>query len=122
MCVCVCVCVDVLVYSISCVECVDTEDACGWCVYGGSCSATSDPCPEPAGVSNTFLVVGLAESASVESLPFSLILSQLGDSAESADVCPVVNTASTPSGHYTQPVGVARNLTLMTSNLPQPVS
>ena len=31
-------------------------------------------------------------------------------------------TASTPSGHYTQPVNVARNLTLYTRNLPPPVS
>ena len=37
-------------------------------------------------------------------------------------MCPVVMTASTPSGHYTQPVIVARNLTLYTRNLPPPVS
>ena len=46
---------------------------------------------------------------------------QLGDSSGFAGVCPVVNRASTPSGHYTQPVNVARNLTLYTSNLPPPV-
>ena len=58
---------------------------------------------------------------------FSLTLSvcvflQLGDSSSAVDVCPVVNSAPTPSGHYTQPVGVARSLILFTSNLPPPVS
>ena len=39
------------------VECVDTENACGWCLYGGFCDGTSDPCPQPAGVNNSFLMV-----------------------------------------------------------------
>ena len=42
---------------------------------------------------------------------------QLGNSSGYDDVCPVVMTASTPSGHYTEPVNVARNLTLYTRNL-----
>lgn len=37
-------------------------------------------------------------------------------------MCPVVNASSTPSGHYFQPVNLARDLTLYTSNLPPPVS
>ena len=36
---------------------MDTEDACGWCLYGGFCSANFDPCPEPAGVNDTYLKV-----------------------------------------------------------------
>ena len=74
---------------ISCVECVDTENACGWCLYSGTCSGVSDDCES---------------------------------SSSAIEVCPVVNSAPTPSGHYTQPVEVARDLILQTSNLPAPVS
>ena len=52
----------------------------------------------------------------------SVIYLQLNGSSSAVDVCPVVNSPSTLSGHYTQPVNVARNLTLQTSNLPSPVS
>ena len=52
---------------VNCGECVDTEDACGWCLYGGFCSANSDPCPEPAGVNDTYLKVHFATIVSVRS-------------------------------------------------------
>ena len=42
---------------ISCVECVDTENACGWCLYSGICSGVCDDCAKPAGVNNSFLKV-----------------------------------------------------------------
>ena len=42
---------------ISCVECVDTENACGWCLYSGICSGVSDDCAKPASVNNSFLKV-----------------------------------------------------------------
>ena len=51
-----------------------------------------------------------------------LHVSQLGTSSDPRDVCPVLNAAPTPSGHYTQPVHVARDLILQTRNLPTPVS
>ena len=41
----------------SCVECLGTEGACGWCLYGGFCSGTSNPCPIPTGVNNSYLMV-----------------------------------------------------------------
>ena len=41
----------------SCVECLDTDGACGWCLYGGFCSGISDPCPIPTGVNNSYLMV-----------------------------------------------------------------
>ena len=41
----------------SCGDCVDTENACGWCLYGGFCSGTSFFCPVPAGVNNSYLIV-----------------------------------------------------------------
>ena len=41
----------------SCVECLVTERACGWCLYGGFCSGISDPCPIPTGVNNSYLMV-----------------------------------------------------------------
>ena len=41
----------------SCVECLNTSGACGWCLYGGVCSGTSDPCPVPTGVNNHYLTV-----------------------------------------------------------------
>ena len=44
---------------------MDTEDACGWCLYGGFCSANSDPCPEPAGVNDTYLKVHFATIVSI---------------------------------------------------------
>jgi hypothetical protein len=84
----------------SCVECLDTKGACGWCLYGGICSGISDPCPVPEGVNNSYLTIGT--------------------SSEPTEVCPVVNSAPT-TGNYTQPVNVARDLVLQTSNLPPPV-
>ncbi|CAI8038569.1 Plexin-A4 [Geodia barretti] len=81
----------------SCVECLDTEGACGWCLYGGICSRISEPCPVPEGVNNSYLT--------------------LGTSSGPTEVCPVVNSAPT-TGNYTQPVNVARDLVLQTSNLP----
>ena len=42
----------------SCLHCLGTEGACGWCVYGGVCSGRPDPCPVPeAGVLNSYLTV-----------------------------------------------------------------
>ena len=64
----------------------------------------------------------IVPSAPAETLLFLLLFYQFGSSSGYDDVCPVVMAASTPSGHYTQPVNVARNLTLYTRNLPPPVS
>ena len=41
----------------SCGECVLTGNVCGWCLYGGLCSGTTDLCPVPAGVNNSYLMV-----------------------------------------------------------------
>ena len=38
---------------------METDNACGWCLYGGLCSGNSDPCPVPAGVNNSYLMVTL---------------------------------------------------------------
>ena len=46
------------VFCHSCLHCLGTEGACGWCVYGGVCSGRPDPCPVPeAGVLNSYLTV-----------------------------------------------------------------
>ncbi|CAI8056125.1 Plexin-A4 [Geodia barretti] len=66
----------------------------------GICSGISEPCPVPEGVNNSYL--------------------KLGTSSEPTEVCPVVNSDPT-TGNYTQPVNVARDLVLKTSNLPSPV-
>ena len=36
---------------------MDTDNGCGWCLYGGLCSGTPDPCPTPPGVNNSYLMV-----------------------------------------------------------------
>ena len=110
----------VLFSSLSCVDCLGTQGACGWCLYGGICSGISEPCPVPEGVNNSYLKV--SSQSCVKHWAICLIFpSQLGTSSEPTEVCPVVNEAPT-TGNYTQPVNVARDLVLQTSNLPSPVS
>ena len=43
--------------SLSCVECLDTAGACGWCVYGQQCSGVPEPCPVLAEVNSSYLTV-----------------------------------------------------------------
>ena len=110
---------DLVLLFLSCVDCLDTEGACGWCLYGGTCSGVSEVCPTPEGVNNSYLTVNPQPCVENNSYQPS---SQLDSSSGPTEVCPVVNEASTPSGNYTQPVNVARDLVLQTSNLPLPVS
>ena len=36
--------VDILFFFFSCSQCLQTNNACGWCVYNKVCSATADSC------------------------------------------------------------------------------
>ena len=38
---------------------METDNACGWCLYGGLCSGNSDSCPVPAGVNDSYIMVTL---------------------------------------------------------------
>ena len=65
---------------LSCVDCLDTEGACGWCLYGGTCSGVSEVCPTPEGVNNSYLTV------SPQPYVENFVISHLHSLAESLDL------------------------------------
>ena len=107
----------------SCSQCLQTDNACGWCIYNKVCSGTPAPCASGTNwfqVSHTWCRVYKL----VRLLMTHLSHTQLnGANTTYLDVCPLLEPSpSTPTGDYVQPVGVARDIQLRTRNLPAPVS
>jgi len=86
-------------YSHSCSQCLQTNNACGWCIYNKVCSGTPARCTNET---NWYQLNGTNTTY--------------------VDVCPLLEPSSTPTRDYVQPVGVDRDIQLQTRNLPAPVS
>ena len=101
----------------SCRECVDTDNACGWCNYKKLCRGTADDCTNS---NETYWLRVSEQSLPCEITYLMIFLFQLGGADSSDEVCPLLLPASTPTGDYVQPVVIDRDLELITRNLPEP--
>ena len=132
-------------YSHSCSRCLQTNNACGWCIYNKVCSGTPAPCTNETNWYQVSLLwipdftcpafLKRTESLRVwDSMQYihlcthydmNIVFSytQLnGTNTTYVDVCPLLEPSSTPTRDYVQPVGVDRDIQLQTRNLPAPVS
>ena len=107
----------------SCSQCLQTDNACGWCIYNKVCSGTPAPCTNET---NWFQVSCLCIHTCCSCMAVKTILfhTQLnGANTTYLDVCPLLEPSpSTPTGDYVQPVNIDRDIELQTRNLPAPVS
>ena len=46
-----------LILLYSCSQCLQTNNACGWCIYNKVCSGTADPCLSVNGTDTAYLQV-----------------------------------------------------------------
>ena len=109
-------------YVFSCSRCLQTDDACGWCVYSKVCSGT----PASSCINGTDNYLQVRAGDVVKSLTnlilYSLSISQanIGMSQDYTHLCPQLDHPSFGE-NYLQPVQLNKNIELVTRNLPPEV-
>ena len=109
----------------SCSQCLQTDNACGWCIYNKVCSGTPALCTSETNwfqVSNIRVRNYVSHNITASCHSYILFYTQLSTTTY-LDVCPLLEPSpSTPTGDYVQPVNTDRDIQLRTRNLPAPVS